>query len=79
MPVEGSQLQHWHQKRKKKLPFLAPHALPFPALLPDLLLTPNQGGCRFSGAGHHRLDCICLGINNLLLDGQSEFNYFLFS
>lgn len=61
---------------QKNLPSQAVLALPFPAppLLPNLLLTPKQGGCRFSGAGHHRLDCICLGINNLLLDGQSEFN-----
>lgn len=71
----GVLLQHWPQKGKK-LPSLATLALPFPAppLLPNLLLTPNQGGCRFSGAGRYRLDCICLGINNLLLDGQSEFN-----
>lgn len=75
VPVEGSCCSTG-PKREKKLPSLANLALPFPAppLLPNLLLTPNQGGCRFSGAGHYRLDCICLGINNLLLDGQSEFN-----
>lgn len=61
---------------------LAALALPPPALLLPALplctfnlpLTLNQGGCKFSGAGCYGLDCICLGINNLLLDGQSEFN-----
>lgn len=75
VPVEGSHCSTG-TRREKKLAFSGNPccALPSSPLMPNLLLTPSQGGCGFSGAGHYRLDCICLGINNLLLDGQSEFN-----
>lgn len=79
-PWQGHRSHHNTGSRKENnfaspaQTLLCPPALLLPLCLLDLPLAPKQGGCKFSGAGCYRLDCICLGINNLLLDGQSEFN-----